>query len=126
MVPTLENITVYYLMLVTFTILILITYWIRHSRYGLALESIGEDEEAANHTGVNVTALKTLTFAISAFFIGAVGSIMATRWTYIDPKIAFNPLISFMPVLMAIFGGMRRLYGPIIGATIFYLFGRIF
>lgn len=118
-VPTLENITVYYLMLITFTILILITYWIRRSRYGLALESIGEDEEAAHHTGVNVTALKTLTFAISAFFIGTVGSIMATRWTYIDPKIAFNPLVSFMPVLMAIFGGMGRLYGPVIGATIF-------
>ena len=44
---------------------------------------------------------------------------MATRWTYIDPKIAFNPLLSFMPVLMAIFGGMGQLYGPIIGAALF-------
>jgi branched-chain amino acid transport system permease protein len=44
---------------------------------------------------------------------------MATRWTYIDPRIAFNPLLSFMPVLMAIFGGMGQLYGPIIGAVIF-------
>jgi branched-chain amino acid transport system permease protein len=44
---------------------------------------------------------------------------MATRWTYVDPRIAFNPLLSFMPVLMAIFGGMGQLYGPIIGAAIF-------
>jgi len=51
--------------------------------------------------------------------MGAAGAIIATRWTYIDPKIAFNPLISFMPVLMAIFGGIRPLYGPIIGAAIF-------
>jgi branched-chain amino acid transport system permease protein len=83
------------------------------------LRSIGDNEEAAAHRGINVTALKTITFALSAFFMGAAGAIMATRWTYIDPKIAFNPLISFMPVLMAIFGGMGQLYGPVIGAAIF-------
>jgi branched-chain amino acid transport system permease protein len=44
---------------------------------------------------------------------------MATRWTYIDPFIAFDSLFSFMPVLMAIFGGMGQFYGPIIGAAIF-------
>jgi len=118
-VPTVGNTTVYYLMLIIFAILVLTAYLIRRSRFGLALQSIGEYEEAAAHTGINVTALKIITFAISAFFMGAAGAIMATRWTYIDPRIAFNPLLSFMPVLMAIFGGMGQLYGPIIGAAIF-------
>ena len=66
-----------------------------------------------------VTVLKTIVFAVSALFTGAAGAIMATRWTYIDPYIAFNVLFSFMPVLMAIFGGMGKFYGPIIGAAIF-------
>jgi branched-chain amino acid transport system permease protein len=44
---------------------------------------------------------------------------MATRWTYIDPYVAFNPLFSFLPVLMAIFGGIGQFYGPILGAAIF-------
>jgi branched-chain amino acid transport system permease protein len=118
-VPTVDNTTVYYLMLIIFAILMLTAYLIRHSRFGLALQSIGDNEEAAAHTGINVTALKIITFAISAFFMGAAGAIMATRWTYIDPRIAFNPLLSFMPVLMAIFGGMGQLCGPIIGAAIF-------
>jgi branched-chain amino acid transport system permease protein len=118
-VPTIGNTTVYYLMLIVFAILMVTAYLIRHSKYGLALQSIGDNEEAAAHRGINVTALKTITFALSAFFMGAAGAIMATRWTYIDPKIAFNPLISFMPVLMAIFGGMGQLYGPVIGAAIF-------
>jgi branched-chain amino acid transport system permease protein len=118
-VPTVDNTTVYYLMLIIFVILMVTAYFIKHSKFGLALQSIGEYEEAAAHTGVNVTALKTVTFAISAFFMGTAGATMATRWTYIDPRIAFNPLISFMPVLMAIFGGMGQLYGPIIGAAIF-------
>ena len=118
-VPTVGNTTVYYLMLIILGILMFTAYFIRHSKFGLALRCIGEYEEAAAHTGVNVTALKITTFAISAFFMGAAGAIMATRWTYIDPRIAFNPLISFMPVLMAIFGGMGQLYGPVIGAAIF-------
>jgi branched-chain amino acid transport system permease protein len=118
-VPTMNNTTVYYLMLTILVILILTAALIKQSRHGLALQSIGDCEEAAAHTGVNVTALKITTFAVSAFFMGAAGVVMATRWTYIDPKIAFNPVLSFLPVLMAIFGGTGQLYGPVIGAAIF-------
>lgn len=114
-----SNTTIYYVMFIILVVLILTAYFIRRSKYGLALQSIGEDEEASSHTGINVTVLKTIVFAVSALFIGAAGAIMATRWTYIDPYIAFNVLFSFMPVLMAIFGGMGQFYGPIIGAAIF-------
>ena len=118
-VVVVDHTTVYYVMLVIFVVLMLTAYFIRRSKFGVALQSIGENEEAAAHTGINVNALKTISFAISAFFMGAAGAIMATRWTYIDPRIAFNPLLSFMPVLMAIFGGVGQLYGPILGAAIF-------
>ena len=111
--------TIYYAMLIISIILMVAVYLIRRSKYGLALQSIGEYEEAAAHIGVNVTLVKVITFAISAFFMGAAGATIATRWTYIDPYIAFNPLFSFLPVLMAIFGGMGQLYGPVIGAVIF-------
>ena len=114
-----DHTTVYYAMLVIFVMALLTAYFIRRSKFGLALQSIGENEEAAAHTGINVTMVKVITFAISAIFMGAAGAIMATRWTYIDPGIAFNLLFSFMPVLMAIFGGMGQLYGPIIGAAFF-------
>jgi branched-chain amino acid transport system permease protein len=111
--------TIFYIMLGIFVVLLLTAYFIRRSKFGLALQSIGENEEAAAHRGVNVTLVKVITFAISAFFIGCAGAIIATRWTYIDPYIAFNPLFSFLPVLMAIFGGTGQIYGPIIGAAVF-------
>jgi branched-chain amino acid transport system permease protein len=112
-------------MLIIFTVSLLSAYLIKRSKYGMALQSIGENEDASIHIGVNVVILKTLAFAVSAFFMGAAGAIMATRWTYIDPNIAFNSLFSFMPVLMAIFGGISRLYGPVLGATIFALLEEI-
>jgi branched-chain amino acid transport system permease protein len=114
-----DNNTIYYVMLTILVALLLATHLIRRSKHGLALQSIGEDEEAAAHTGINVTLLKVITFAISAVFIGAAGAIWAIRLTYIDPYIGFDYLNSFMPVLMAIFGGMGQLYGPILGATVF-------
>lgn len=111
--------TVFYVMLVIFVAVMLSAYLLKNSKYGLALRSIGEYEEAAEHIGINVTMVKIATFALSAFFIGMAGAIMATRWTYVDPYIAFNPIFSFMPVMMAIFGGLGQLYGPVLGAAIF-------
>ena len=117
-----EQNTIYYIMLVIFVVLLLTAYLIRRSKYGIALQSIGDNEEAASHTGVNVTLLKVITFAISAFFIGAAGSAIAARWTYIDPYSAFSVLFSFMPVVMAIFGGMGNFFGPVLGAAVLAYF----
>jgi branched-chain amino acid transport system permease protein len=118
-VVVIDNTVIFYVMLGIFVVLLVTAYLLRRSKWGAALESIGEDEEAAAHTGVNVTAVKTITFAVSALFMGATGAIMATKWTYIDPYIAFDPIFSFMPVLMAVFGGMATFIGPIVGASVF-------
>jgi branched-chain amino acid transport system permease protein len=114
-----DNNTIYWIMLGIFAVLMLVYYLVRRSKFGMALQSIGENEEAAAHLGVNVTLIKVITFAISAFFMGAAGAIIATRWTYVDPYVAYNVLFSFLPVIMAIFGGMGQIYGPVIGAAIF-------
>ncbi len=118
-VVVVDHKTIYFIMLAILALTLLTAYLIRRSKFGLALQAIGEQEEAAEHIGINVTLLKVSTFAISAFFIGAAGAIIATRWTYVDPYIAFNMNYSFTPVLMAIFGGLGQLGGPILGAVIF-------
>ncbi|HUW44558.1 MAG TPA: branched-chain amino acid ABC transporter permease [Dehalococcoidia bacterium] len=113
------NVTAFYILLIIMVLTLLAAYLIRRSRLGLAMQSIGESEDAAAHMGVNTTMVKVITFAISAFFMGAAGAALAPKWEYIDPSVAFNTFYSFMPVLMAVFGGMRELYGPVIGAAIF-------
>jgi len=116
-----DPLPVYFTMLIILIATIAVCYAIRRSRYGLALRSIGQSEEAAEHMGVNTTAVKVGAFAVTALFVGATGSTMATRWTYIDPSIAFNPLFSFMPILMATFGGIGSMTGQILGATVLTL-----
>ncbi|MEM3442964.1 MAG: branched-chain amino acid ABC transporter permease [Candidatus Bathyarchaeia archaeon] len=109
---------VYYYELIVFLIFLLILYFLRRSKLGLALKAIGESEDAAVHCGVNSTLYKTLGFAISSMFMAFFGAIFATRWIYVDPRIAFNPLYSFLPPIMTILGGLRASYGPILGAVI--------
>ena len=76
---------------------------------------IGDDEQAAAHCGVNVAKTKLTLFAISSTFMTLVGAIMAPRWTYIDPQIAFNPGVSFQVLIMALLGGAGTLLGPLLG-----------
>jgi branched-chain amino acid transport system permease protein len=117
--------TAYYAMFIVAVLTILLAVAIRRSRYGLALQSIGEHEEAAAHSGINVVWTKVLVFAMSSIVMGMAGAIIATRRTYIDPGIAFNLNTSFLPVLMAIFGGMGNLAGPVIGAAVFTYVGEL-
>ena len=120
-VPGLSNETIYAYMVMIYSLTLLFVFLLQNSSYGMALQGIGENEDAAEHIGINVVWLKILTFALSAIFMGAAGAVMALRWSYIDTTIAFNPLLSFLPVLMAIFGGTWLLGGPILGAVIFTL-----
>ena len=114
-----DPVTVFYCMFAAMIIVLLVALFIKRSRFGMALVSIGECEDAAAHIGVNTTLVKVLAFAITSFFMGAVGAARATTMIYIDPPIAFNVLMSFMPVLMVIFGGANSFIGPVIGAVIF-------
>ena len=121
LIPSEDPAVVFYYMVAVFLSVLLVFYLIKRSRYGLALQSIGESEEAAAHTGVNVNRVKAVTFGVSAFFMGLTGATMCMRWSYIDPTTAFSIQYSFMPVLMAIFGGMGHLYAPVVGAAVFSL-----
>lgn len=90
---------------------------IGRTRLGLALRVIGEDETVAVHVGINTTVVKVLLFAMSSAFITVTGAVMAPRWTYIDPSIAFAPVISFQTLIMALLGGPAALFGPLLGAV---------
>lgn len=113
--------TVFICLLVLAGVVLIAAFYLKRSRFGMALTGIGECEDAAAHIGVNTTMVKVVAFAATAFAIGASGAAKATTMIYIDPPIAFNVMMSFMPVLMVIFGGAGSFLGPIIGAVVFTL-----
>lgn len=106
---------IYWQLLALGAVLFLATLLLGRSRLGFALRIIGADETVARHCGIDTTRAKVLLFALSAVFMTLSGAIMAPRWTYIDPAIAFNPVMSFQVLIMALLGGVQRLYGPLLG-----------
>jgi branched-chain amino acid transport system permease protein len=99
-------------------VLTLLVMWrIRRSHLGRVISSVGADEVAALASGVRVRDYKALAFAISAFFAGLGGSLLAHQYTYIDTTI-FSMLMSLLVVTIVILGGVNLPYGAVVGAII--------
>jgi len=110
--------TMIYEHLLGLAVLVFLVGWLlRRSRLGVALLVIGDDETMARQAGINVPVAKLVTFVISSVFMTAVGAVIAPRFGYLTPNFAFNPLISFQVVIMALLGGMQRLWGPVLGVV---------
>ena len=107
-------------MLLALTVVVFITGWlINRSRLGFAMQIIGNDETVARHVGIDTARSKIILFMVSGAFIGMAGAILAPRYAYVEPPSAFNPMISFLVVIMALLGGTRRLWGPLVGVIPF-------
>ncbi len=91
---------------------------VEHSKFGLGLASIREDEEVAQTLTIDTAAIKVKAFILSAFFPGVAGGIYAYYISYIHPDIVFDINISILIVLMAIAGGGRTWAGPLLGAAL--------
>ena len=89
----------------------LVGWWIGRSRLGFALRIIGNDEVVAVHCGINTARAKVVLFVISSMFASIAGALVAPRWGYVEPVVAFSPFLSFQVVIMALLGGTHRLVG---------------
>ncbi len=99
----------------------LVGWWIGRSRLGFALRIIGNDEVVAVHCGINTARAKVVLFVISSTFAAIAGALVAPRWSYVEPGVAFSPFLSFQVVIMALLGGTHRLWGPVLGVIPFVL-----
>ncbi|MEQ6895931.1 ABC transporter permease [Microbacterium sp. KR10-403] len=108
----------YYLIDFVVLMLTLLVMWrLRRSHLGRVISSVGSDEVAALASGVRVRDYKALAFAVSAFFAGIGGSLLAHQYTYIDTTI-FTMLMSLLVVTIVILGGISLPYGAVVGSII--------
>ena len=86
----------YYWQLLSLTAAVfLVGWWIGRSRLGFALRIIGNDEVVAVHCGINTARAKVILFVISSMFAAVAGALVAPRWSYVEPVVAFSPFVSF-------------------------------
>jgi len=112
---------IYWELLTAAAAVYLLGWWIGRSRLGFALRIIGNDEVVAAHCGINTAWAKVLLFTVPGTVASLTGALLAPRWTYIEPALAFSVMLSFQVVIMALLGGANRLWGPVLGVIPFTL-----
>jgi branched-chain amino acid transport system permease protein len=97
----------------------LAAWWlIDRSRFGLGLKAIREDEDKSEALGIPTFACKLIAFVVSAAFTGLAGGLYALWFGDLDPVFQFSVLSGAQMVLMALLGGVRHLFGPLLGAVV--------
>ena len=102
---------------ITILVVLLVSYLVKHSRFGLGLLAIREDEDAAMVMGVKAPQAKTITYVISAFFPGVIGTLYFFKNGNIEPGDAFQLHMSIEMLVMVMLGGMGTVMGPLVGAV---------
>lgn len=118
--------TIYIVLLVITIITLVVAILLKNSKFGYALSCIKGNEDLASVVGINTFLYKSLTFSISAFFIGIAAAAIVPRGGYIDTTTVFAPIMSFNLLVMGVIGGVGSLRGGMISALFLSLFFELF
>jgi branched-chain amino acid transport system ATP-binding protein/branched-chain amino acid transport system permease protein len=113
-----QNWPFYYSFMALLAVSVLVSWWIRRSKFGMGLIAIREDEDKAATVGVNTPVYKIFGFAASAVFVSMAGAVYGYYIGFIDPAGMFNILLSVQIILSLLLGGRATLWGPVLGAFI--------
>ena len=114
-----EHHMVFFYLFCALLALALLAWWIiDRSRFGLGLKAIREDEDKAQALGTPTFAYKLAAFVVSATFTALGGGMYALWFGDLDPIFQFSILTGAYMVLMALLGGVRHLFGPVLGALV--------
>jgi branched-chain amino acid transport system permease protein len=115
-----SQLTFYYFVLVCFAISVIIMAVLLHSPFGRTLAAIRENEDRARFLGIPVDFHIWLSWLISCAFASLAGALYALLNNFADPHfLHWEQSGEF--VIMAVLGGMRAFWGPLLGAAIFVL-----
>jgi branched-chain amino acid transport system permease protein len=108
----------YYFVLFCFAIIVAVMAFILRSPFGRTMLAIRENERRARFLGIPVERHIWIAFTLSCFFMGFAGALYALLNNFADPKgLHFSQSGDF--VMMAVMGGMRSFWGPLLGAAVF-------
>jgi len=112
-----SDVKMYYLILIITITMVIGARNMMKTRVGRAFVAIRDDDIAAEVMGVNLTAFKTLSFAVSAFYAGVAGGLFGFVLGFFDP-FTFNLILSIIFLVMIVVGGLGSVLGAIMGATL--------
>lgn len=115
----------YYIALAVAIATIVVAYLVVHSRLGLGLQAIRDDEDAANASGINPARYKMIVFIISSFLAGVAGGVFSYHRGTIDVASQFTMTWTIGAIVAVTIGGWGTLAGPVLGSIVFVILREI-
>ncbi len=100
-------------------LVVIVSYLVKRSKFGLGLMAIREDEDAAEVMGVRAPSAKTWSYVLSAVFPGLIGMLFFFKNGNIEPGDAFRLHLSIELIVMVMLGGFGTVLGPVLGAGVY-------
>ena len=99
-------------------LIVIVVFFARleRSSLGRAMDSVHEDETAAEVMGIDVVRIKLFAFGLGAFIAGLGGVMFVHFTTYMD-QVSFNILFGVEILMWAVVGGATSYWGPLVGAA---------
>jgi branched-chain amino acid transport system permease protein len=108
----------YYFVLFCFALVVAAMGFILRSPFGRTMLAIRENERRARFLGIPIERHIWIVFTLSCFFMGFSGALYALLNNFADPRgLHYSQSGDF--VMMAVMGGMRSFWGPLLGAAVF-------
>jgi branched-chain amino acid transport system permease protein len=103
-------------------IIVLLFFFARleRSSLGRAMDSIHQDETAAEVMGIDVVRIKLLAFGLGAAIAGLAGALYAHHATFMDST-TFNILLSVEILVFVVVGGGSTYWGPAFGTIVLHM-----
>ncbi len=112
------NLPFYFLASTLVLLVTFVSWWIRHSKYGLVLLAIRDDEDRVLGLGIPTERYKLGAYVLSAIFTGIVGALAIYFAGFINPSTAFDQGFDLTIVTISFLGGVGTVIGPIVGGML--------
>jgi branched-chain amino acid transport system permease protein len=97
---------------------LVISLKVENSRFGMSLLAIKQNEPAAEAAGIDTWRWKMLALMLSGALAAMAGGLYAVVLLVVTPETVFGMLVSAQALILALFGGVGSLWGPVIGAMV--------
>ena len=111
-----SNTSYYYLAIVILLLTVLYATNLLRTRVGRAFLAVRDRDIAAQIMGINLFKYKVLAFAVSSFFVGIAGALLAHYTMIVSPEL-YSTTVSIEYLAMILIGGLGSVFGSIIGAV---------
>jgi branched-chain amino acid transport system permease protein len=108
----------YFFVLFCFALAVGTMGFILRSPFGRTMIAIRENERRSRFLGIPIERHIWIAFSLSCFFMAFAGALYALVNNFADPRgLHYSQSGDF--VMMAVMGGMRNFWGPLLGAAVF-------